>query len=334
MKKLLNLVACLALALHLNACTSNDSKDESEDGTVAEDSLGTESADAALESDSGNKSSDATVAENNDGFLDEQLPEDALGESTPAAEVAAAEPPPVIEEKPAETPPVETSVVSEPPPSEPVAEAPPPVVGNTDSFAAVDTGSNPTDTMGSVASTGSTESASEDKPKASLKKVEPIPFKRSGVLLNAVYLARPGDSFSSISKNVYGSDVKVKELKKVNPYFSKVRPGDKVYYNSPVRPTDDTKLITFYEDSGMIPETYVAKDGDDLKKVSKDLLGYDNAWKEIWTTNSVDSKTTLAAGTELRYWKSVPVAAPPAQMTPPQQMANNNPPPPPARTKS
>lgn len=341
MKKIFKLLACLSLAVHLNACTSNDSRDESEDGSVAEDSLETGGGDAALEaSDSG--SSDQAVAENNDGFLDEQLPEDALGESTPDQEVAQAEPPPAVEEAPAvtETPSSDPAVVaSEPPPVVEETPAAPTVVEETnkDSFAAVDTGSSSTmpestpdsSSVASVASTN-TEMPSEEKPKtASLKKIEVAPFKRSGILLNAVYIARPGDSFSSISKNIYGSESKTKELKKVNPYFSKVRPGDKVYYNSPVRPTDDTKLLTHYEDSGLIPETYVAKEGDDLKKVSKELLGYDNAWKEIWVTNSVDSKGALSAGTELRYWKSTPVAMAPAPTEAPvmPEMANNTPPP-------
>ncbi len=341
MKKYYNLLLCLALALHLNACTSNDAKDESEDGAVAEDSIETESADASLESDGSEtvteESSDTAVVENNDGFLDEQLPEDALGESSPAPEVAASEQPPAVEEpviseSPADMPdssvaaseaPVEETpapVESSPETSSVVSESP---TSNTDSFAAVDTGSTTTETS-SVAST--TTSASS----APLRKVEPAPMTRSGVLLNAVYLARPGDSWSSISKNIYGTESKVRELKKVNPYFSKVRPGDKVYYNSPIRPTDDTKMLTFYEDSGMIPETYVAKEGDNLRAVSKNLLGYDNAWKEIWTTNTVDSKSELMAGTELRYWKSVPVAAPPMEVAPPAvDIAANTPPPPP-----
>ena len=35
------------------------------------------------------------------------------------------------------------------------------------------------------------------------------------------------------------------------------------------------KTITYYEDMGMVPETYVAKKGESLRKVSKKLLGYD-----------------------------------------------------------
>ena len=348
MKKLLNLVACLALALHLNACTSNDSRDESEDGAVAEDTLETEeSADAALEDDgSGSTGEDTVVAESNEGFLDEQLPEDALGESTPAPEVASEAPvveetpmteetplvaesevAPVMEETPADT----SSVASEPPASEPVAETPPPME-NTDSFAAVDTGSSVSSEAPAATETPAESSfaSTEEKPKpASLKKVEAIPFKRSGVLLNAVYLARPGDSFASISKNIYGDESKTRELKKINPYFSKVRPGDKVYYNSPMRPTDDTKVLTHYEDAGMVSETYVAKEGDNIRTVAKELLGYDNAWKEIWTTNSVDSKSELAAGTELRYWRSAPVAAAAPTPAPPTMTESVPPPPPP-----
>ncbi|MNL25083.1 hypothetical protein D3C87_1465480 [compost metagenome] len=114
-------------------------------------------------------------------------------------------------------------------------------------------------------------------------------------------------------------------------------------------------MLTYYEDNGIAPETYVAKEGDNIRQISKDLLGYKDAWKEVWASNSVDSKNAISAGTELRYWKGGAVAAapapemhqeiaaaPPAQemappaempmeMAPPPQQADNMdmPPPPP-----
>jgi hypothetical protein len=132
---------------------------------------------------------------------------------------------------------------------------------------------------------------------------------------------------------IYGNADKAKDLKKANN-GKKVKPSEKIYYNSPQRPNDETKIATYYEDMGMMPEVYVSKEGDNLKKVSKELLGYDNAWKEVWALNGVESKAKLPAGTELRYWKGAPAApAPKTELAknemPPPSPPNEMPPPPP-----
>ena len=159
-----------------------------------------------------------------------------------------------------------------------------------------------------------------------IKKIADQPFNKNGILINAVYIARPGDSMESISQKIYGSD-RSEELYTANPSFrtSSLDTGEKVYYNSPNRPTDDTMLKTFYEDVGLAPETYIAQDGDNIRSVSMQLLGDQHSWKEVWATNpEVESKGDLAGGTQLRYWASGDVASSP----PP--MASNDPPPPPA----
>ncbi len=152
------------------------------------------------------------------------------------------------------------------------------------------------------------------KPKASLKKVADAPFKGpNGWLLNAVYISRPGDTMKSVSTKIYGSPAKAKDLGKANPSIAKrpLKVGDKIYYNSPQRPNDDTKMLTFYEDLGMEPEIYVAKANDNLRPVSQKLLGDKDSWKEVWATNpAVESKGELSEGTQLRYWASSDIAAP------------------------
>lgn len=159
------------------------------------------------------------------------------------------------------------------------------------------------------------------KPAAPLKKVsEFTPYQdKNGGWVNTIYVARPSEKLADISMKIFGAD-KSKELKAIseNRYLKSRSPrgGDKIYYVSPNRPDDATRTISYYEDMGMIPETYVAKDGESLKKVAKNLLGYDNAWKEIWSTNSIESKTKLKDGETLRYWKSatgeVMAATPPS----------------------
>lgn len=337
MRKLFSLLAGLLLVLNLVGCSSNDSID---DDSLGEDAIAesTEATDADLENL--DAPLDEAIASNeggNEGFLDEQLPEDALGESLPSETTTAdsgmtgdeltledAPPPPAIEDPSTETASIDNLAPTEAPAETPSGESFMDTPTDT-SMAAVDTGSTPppeeppstlseptpsTDTLAGLSEEPKAPEA--PKPTASLQKVEPAPFTRKGVLLNAVYLARPGDTYKKISQTIYGDSSKRKELAKVNPSVKKPHPGTKIYYNSPVRPTDDTKLLTFFEDVGMMPEVYVAKEGDNIRQISKDLLGYDNAWKEIWATNTVDSKGELTAGTELRYWKTVP-----AQATPP-----------------
>jgi len=138
--------------------------------------------------------------------------------------------------------------------------------------------------------------------------------------LNAVYVARKGDTMKSLSDKIYSKN-RIKDFKKWNPSLStKLRVGDKVYYNSPQRAEDTTKMLTFYEDNGVPAQLYTAKDGDDLKSVAKVLLGDRNGWKELYVTNpNLESKDKLGGGTELRYW--------PETNAMPQKLADNAQPP-------
>ena len=331
MRKLISLFAALILTVHMTSCTSKDSKDDVAGGdeAVAAETAGTDAELQALDAPPA-ASSDPSVASKegtNEGFLDDQLPSDALGETnktanndtppTPEGLDATTAPPPTMEEPKTDAL-AENKLDSElaPPPE---ANLPGSPVASIDPGSAISPDPTPIEKSPDLSSASSmSEPAStpiaESKPKASLQKVEAVPMTREGILLNAVYIARPGDNYKKISSLIYGNPSKQKELKKANASIHKPKPGDKIYYNSPVRSTDDTKLLTYYEDAGIAPEIYVAQDGDDLKKVSKKILGYNNAWKEIWETNSVDSKGALTAGTELRYWK----AAPASEMAPPK----------------
>lgn len=146
---------------------------------------------------------------------------------------------------------------------------------------------------------------------------------------------RDGDTVKSVTNKIFGDGSKRKELVADNPHLKNgVKAGNKVYYQSPLRPDDKDSMKTFYEDRGIPAQTYTAKAGDDLKQVSSELLGSKNAWKEIWATNiDLESKGPLTEGTQLRYWSSDTAAAPvvaeqPA--TPPAPEVAANVPPPPA----
>ncbi|MDG0814862.1 LPXTG cell wall anchor domain-containing protein [Bdellovibrio svalbardensis] len=317
MKKLVVLIASLGLAVQLSGCSLFSSENKSD----AEVTADVDSADLEkLEGD------EALLAADNSSLASDQLPEDALGESAPKAESQA------IAAAPATPAPVETTS-NEALPADPFAEntaaaeiAPPPAESNT---TIVDSGTTTTPEsvpmLESTTTTTTVETPAPKKASASLQKVATAPWKVGKTWFNTVYFARPGDSLASISQMIYGAD-KTAELKKGNATFKSrsVKPGDKVYYNSPHRPDDSARMITFYEDNGVAPEVYVAKSGDNIRKVSKNLLGYPNAWKEVWATNSIDSKDAIPEGTELHFWKGGNVAAAPAapaqpdmQMAPP-----------------
>jgi LPXTG-motif cell wall-anchored protein len=164
----------------------------------------------------------------------------------------------------------------------------------------------------------------------SLQKVAATPWKVGRKWINGIYFARPGDSLSSISQTIYGDD-RTSELKKVNPTYNNrdVKPGDKVYYASVVRPEDAEKVLTFFEEKNIPPKIYTAQEGDNIRRVSKNLLGYPEAWKEVWAYNQVESKQDIDAGTEIRYWDTNMASSMPSDQAPSQPMADTGATPPP-----
>lgn len=324
MKRLVVLLACIGLAAPMAGCSLfKSSQPESEvaadmDSADLEGLEGEESVDLA---------EDSLEVAADDSLASDQLPEEALGEtesmdlSEAPLELSDTEQPDIAAEMdtlPAD-PFGESGAQDAPPPAEEplMAETTPPAETDSSSFGATDTSSDSTYET-SDSSTTIVESEEEPvKKNIPLQKIPTTPWKVGKAWFNTVYFAKPGDSLAQISKTIYGED-RTEQLKRGNPTFNSrdVKPGDKVYYNSPNRPDDSSRMITYYEDNGMSPEVYVARAGDNIRTVSKDLLGYDNAWKEVWASNSVDSKGEIAEGTELRYWKGGTVAAAPRQAQP------------------
>lgn len=138
-----------------------------------------------------------------------------------------------------------------------------------------------------------------------IQKIQLVPWRDGDTLVNAVYFARPGDTFKSISKKLYGDSKKQSLLKKVNPGIESVKAGDAIYYNSVNRPDDETKVLTFAEDNGVASETFVAQGGENIKALSKKLLGYSSAWKEVLATNpQMSANDGIAPGMEIKFWNS------------------------------
>lgn len=346
MKKFILALATISLLATLPSCTSKDSKNEdviAEDGAAEEmaESSGEASLDENLDDSSmagsdpaqtsdttaapdANVSADselsvepsAPVAET---ATDDQLTIDSFGEnsgqdlaaneSVPDANALGADPAPPTTTEPSANDlsidaPATTGADTIAPPAEKVAEQTEPK-GETDL----------------------------DQPKAaprSLQKMAAAPWKVGKKWVNGIYFARPGDTLESISQTIYG-DNRTKELKKINPTYAsrEVKPGDKVYYSSVVRPDDSNQVLTYFEEKNIPSKTYVAKPGDNIRKVSQDLLGYPEAWKEVWAYNTVESKQDLGEGIELRYWDaqpsmggSMPLAEQPAPTPPADPMTD------------
>jgi hypothetical protein len=353
MKKILSLVACLCLTVYLTGCTShNDAANP--DQPVADVGLENPNPDA-LPADAA-ASADKNAPGNTDeqkAFLDQPLPEDTLGQAnnTAATDNTAAQPAAPADGAAATTPPPTDGTVAAadttkatPPPTD---VTPPPAADTPIADANVATpGSGDQNAIAGSTDTSApttTETAATEAPKHTpmpLQKVKEVPFHEGDQLLNAVYLSRPADTYQKISSMIYGNEDQVKNLKAANPGVKNIKPGQKIYYNSPKRAMDESKMMNYYEEAGLPAETYIAKKGDDLKKVSKELLGYPAAWKEVWATNNIESKGKLDEGTEIKFWRgaaTVAAASPGADgaamnMPPPPapEMAKNEMPPPPA----
>ena len=320
-KKLFLLVAAFALSFQIAGCTSKVANDETEtvenadvDKIEAEDSLAQGESElsvedptmqAALGEETKNSKTDTVAAETAplelpaDVAAAPTLDESSLNDAPPtASEVASLDTPATdIVETPTEVP--AQSVVEEVP-----AEVAGGITPNFES-------SNQAPVIESSGSDVGSSNYSAPVAKTgndSLKKMSlTTPYQTPAGWVNTVYMARPGETLTDISQKIFASD-KVKELKKIaeNSYLKwrSIKPGDKLYYVSPNRPDDSAKTLFYYEDMGMVPETYVAKKGDNLKKVAKEILGYKNAYMEIWAANPVDSKGKLTEGETLRYWRS------------------------------
>lgn len=325
----------LGFVVSLNGCTFGGEQSDDE----AVESI--EATDEGLSADDGAM---------DDALISDSLPEDALGESTETAgEAMPSDSGMDMAEAPAEG-----TDVAEPPSmvtddsAGMVADAPPP---ETTPAQPMESEPPPTDMAGTVSeeTPAEEEEAPKPKPMVPLQKVASQPWKVGRAWVNGVYFARPGDTLASVSQTLYGAD-ETAMLQRINPTYKsrEPRPGDKIYYSSPKRPEDNQNLLTYYEDIGQQPEMYFAKDGDNIRSVARELLGYDGAWKEVWASNSVESKGEIEEGTQLRFWRTAassqpmanaeappaqdmmaqpPPEMPPAEMAPPPQDMAAQPPP-------
>ena len=166
----------------------------------------------------------------------------------------------------------------------------------------------------------------ESKPAVvSLNKIISVPYKKAGHLVNAVYIARHDDTMENISQKIYGMN-RVEDLKQINPHLQSrsVKVGDKVYYNSPSRKEDSSRLLFYYQDINAPSSFYTLSPGDNIREVSYQLLGHPNSWKEIWATNpELQSKAEVTRSLNIVYWpKASAVAKAPVPEAAPMEEAS------------
>lgn len=326
--KILSLLVMSALVLHLSGCSSsNDDVSDTEVAEAQDPALDTEGADQAQASDeasgddlsadedvvadSGDENLPDSSLEQSDGAVDDDLLADDTGSSdtSDVAETALSEEA-TTSDAVADS---SSDMMNSPTDETPIADS------STDASSS-EMVSAPTEETPIADNSADTTSEpapdySAPKPMVSYKKIKDVPFQQGGQLMNTVYVGRADDTWGGVSTKIYGNADHAKELKKANPSLAsrEVKVGDKIYYNSPNRPQDGEKLLTYYEDSGVPAQTYTAKAGDNIRTVGKELLGNQNSWKELYATNlGVESKGELAEGTELRYWAKDAQAAAPA----------------------
>ncbi len=296
--------------VNTTGCTSSNDESTDVEAADADSQLeGEETGDTSAEEGSEEVSEESAegeeVVEEGDDFAadeevvadtgeEEVVEEGAAEESAPSTDVAT-------EELPADTMEDSSAIVAE---DGTATEGTELADGSVSDSAPTEEASFDNSASETPTDTAAETSSYEETPKfIPVKKIADAPFNKNGLLLNTVYIARPGDDLSGISQKIFGND-QTAVLTQANPNLSNgVKVGDKVYYNSPKRPQDAERMMTYYEDNGLAPTSYVAKSGDNIRVISKNLLGDQGSWKEVWATNmAVDSKDELAEGTELRYW--------------------------------
>lgn len=204
----------------------------------------------------------------------------------------------------------------------------------------IDAGAETSDSVDQAYNDGSESSsffqsdAKKTKPRTSIpakkqwisyKKIKSQPYNTGGFLVNAVYIARPGENIQGISNKIFNSD-QVNQLYAINPHLKArdLKVGDKIYYQSPNRPQDSSQILFYFEDNGMSPSYHQIQVGENIRTIASQLLGHTNSWKEIWATNPhLDSKGVVNESINIKYWLPGTVAQAPIE----SPMETESPPP-------
>lgn len=173
-------------------------------------------------------------------------------------------------------------------------------------------------TLSDSNNTPSQNSQTEQHLQAYRKSVRPavlsVPVIKEAHWLNAYYfVTAESETWETLSIKFYNTTDKATLLQRWNDGQT-LKVGSPVYYNSPFRPTDRDKVLSFADDFGQAPLEHKVQAGDTLSKMAVTLWGNAQAWPAIaaanpnithpdvihvgdtvWLPPTVDSKGILAS---------------------------------------
>lgn len=115
--------------------------------------------------------------------------------------------------------------------------------------------------------------------------IHSMPLRQGEHWLNSFYvLTSEQESWQSLSQKFYGRSDRAGLLQNWN-LSTPLNSGAIVYYNSPFRPQDRERMLSFAEDFGQRAEAYVVRKGDTLSKLAGQLWGNVHAWPAIAAIN-------------------------------------------------
>ncbi|MBX9702980.1 MAG: LysM peptidoglycan-binding domain-containing protein [Silvanigrellaceae bacterium] len=115
-----------------------------------------------------------------------------------------------------------------------------------------------------------------------------------------IYYVVAGDNLSQISKKLFGTSKRWKELAKQNDIKnpSKIFAGDMLYYYG----NKNSLEIAKQNDLNVKTKSIVVKKGDSLSKISQIVLGNVKNWRVLWKQNpQIKNPDDLKIGTILEY---------------------------------
>lgn len=130
--------------------------------------------------------------------------------------------------------------------------------------------------------------------------VKDQPFHAGDQVMNAYYFVRnPNETWASLSQTIYDRADRADLLANWN-HRGTLKVGRVIYYNSVLRPTDESSMKVFTEDFGYSLQQVAVRKGDSLSSIAKGLYGDAQSWKEIAALNpSISNPDIIQVGQKI-----------------------------------
>ena len=155
-----------------------------------------------------------------------------------------------------------------------------------------------------------------------------LPLNGMGYYSTLFILYAPMTTLKFIKEKIYGPGSSA-NLALLNPYVdpNRMDVGEKIYYNSPNRPNDETKMLFYYDDIGRQPQIWSVNSGENIRSMSQSLLGHPRSWMEVWATHpEIVSKGNLESSYSLRYFSDEGQQPPDLASNESYKVSEDNPP--------